>query len=42
MSIVRNLVKRHGGKIQVESEPGKGTAFTLRFPIARENEEAVK
>lgn len=42
LSIVRNLVKRHGGKIQVESEPGKGTAFTLRFPIARENEEAVK
>jgi signal transduction histidine kinase len=27
------LVKRHHGTIDVDSEIGKGTTFTLRFPI---------
>jgi two-component system NtrC family sensor kinase len=26
------IVKRHSGKIDVESKPGKGTTFTVRFP----------
>jgi len=29
----REYVLQHGGQIDVESEPGKGTIFTLRFPI---------
>lgn len=33
LSIVRNMTSRNGGKIDVESALGKGTAFTLRFPI---------
>jgi signal transduction histidine kinase len=32
--IVKNLVKAHGGTVDVESELGQGATFTLRFPIA--------
>ena len=34
MSITRHLVRMMGGEISVESEPGKGTAFTVRLPQA--------
>jgi PAS domain S-box-containing protein len=30
--IVHKIVTKHRGKIQVESEPGKGTTFTVAFP----------
>lgn len=33
LSIVKQLVELHGGDIEVESEKGKGTAFTIRFPV---------
>ncbi len=36
MSMVYGIVTRHGGKIDVVSEIGKGTTFTLQFPIANE------
>ena len=32
LSIVRNMVERNQGKIDVDSEPGKGTTFTVQFP----------
>jgi signal transduction histidine kinase len=32
LSIVHGIVDRHGGKIDVESAPGKGTTFRLLFP----------
>jgi two-component system phosphate regulon sensor histidine kinase PhoR len=32
LSIVRSMVERNGGEIGVESEIGKGSVFTVRFP----------
>jgi CHASE2 domain-containing sensor protein/signal transduction histidine kinase len=32
MAFVKTVVTRHGGEVQVESAPGKGTAFTVRLP----------
>ena len=33
LSMVYGIVERHDGKIDVESQPGKGTKFTIRIPI---------
>ena len=32
LSIVKHLVELHGGTVEVASEVGKGTIFTLTFP----------
>jgi len=32
LAIAKQLVRAHGGKIDVESETGRGTRFTLRLP----------
>jgi signal transduction histidine kinase len=31
--IVKDVVDMHGGRITVESEPGRGTTFEIRLPI---------
>ncbi|WP_051978935.1 PAS domain-containing sensor histidine kinase [Edaphobacter aggregans] len=36
LSITRLLVEQHGGKIWVESEPGKGSQFHLTMPGSRD------
>jgi len=33
LAVVYSIVSEHGGDIRVDSEPGKGTTFTLAFPM---------
>jgi two-component system phosphate regulon sensor histidine kinase PhoR len=35
LSIVKHVMQRHGGSIEVDSEPGQGSRFGLVFPPAR-------
>jgi PAS domain S-box-containing protein len=35
LAVVYGIVQRHGGLIEVESEPGRGTTFHLSFPLDR-------
>jgi signal transduction histidine kinase len=36
LSMCRNIIEAHQGRIRVESTPGRGTAFTLKLPVARQ------
>jgi len=36
LSIVKQLVTMHNGEIKVSSEKGKGTKFTLKFPLKQD------
>jgi signal transduction histidine kinase/ActR/RegA family two-component response regulator len=42
MSVSYGIVKRHGGEILIESEPGKGTTFIIHLPTGYEEETVVK
>ncbi|MFN3680498.1 MAG: PAS domain S-box protein [Nitrospira sp.] len=37
LSVNLGIVERHGGKILVDSEVGKGTTFTLCLPVSRDH-----
>ncbi len=39
LMVTRKLVEEHGGTIEVKSEVGKGTTFTVRLPCAPPNVE---
>jgi PAS domain S-box-containing protein len=40
LSVVQSVVDDHKGFVDVQSEPGSGTTFTLYLPISRENVRA--
>jgi signal transduction histidine kinase len=44
LAVVRRIVEGHGGEVRVQSAPGEGTTFALRFPLpaAVENGRAMR
>ncbi|MFP4648079.1 MAG: phosphate regulon sensor histidine kinase PhoR [Halorhodospira sp.] len=32
LAIVKHVISRHGGRLEIDSEPGQGSTFTLVFP----------
>src|SRR5207253_8146617 len=34
LAIVQSVVSDHGGKISVESEPGRGSTFRIELPVS--------
>ncbi|MBI4325639.1 MAG: HAMP domain-containing histidine kinase [Chloroflexi bacterium] len=36
LSIVQYIVKAHAGSVELQSEPGQGSTFTMRLPIPKE------
>jgi signal transduction histidine kinase len=35
LAMVRHIVEGHGGEIRLESEPGRGSTFTILLPLRR-------
>lgn len=35
LTLVKAMIELHGGALEIESEPGRGSTFTLRFPPER-------
>ena len=33
LAIVKSIIEKHGGQLNVESEPGKGSCFTIALPL---------
>ncbi|MCD6051166.1 MAG: Integral rane sensor hybrid histidine kinase [Verrucomicrobia bacterium] len=42
LSICYRIMQQHGGRIQVRTEPGKFTEFTLEFPLKAVKNEALE
>jgi two-component system NtrC family sensor kinase len=42
LSVVYGIMERHDGTVSVQSEPGKGTVFTLAFPPAEKQNSQLE
>jgi signal transduction histidine kinase len=41
LAIVQSIAEQHGGKVSVESEPGKGSCFSIKLPLRQSQESNV-
>lgn len=41
LTLCKKIIERHGGKITVESQLGKGSKFILKFPLANKGGESA-
>lgn len=39
--VVKNLTQANGGKVEVQSEPGQGTTFSITLPSERPDGETT-
>jgi two-component system phosphate regulon sensor histidine kinase PhoR len=42
LAITKHVAEMHGGEVLLESEPGKGSTFTLRIPITNDSKLQTK
>jgi two-component system phosphate regulon sensor histidine kinase PhoR len=42
LAIAKHVAQRHGGELHIESTPGKGSRFALRFPASRVRQDAPR
>jgi signal transduction histidine kinase len=38
LAICEKIIKEHSGRIEIESEVGKGSTFLISFPVIERNE----
>jgi signal transduction histidine kinase len=36
LALVQHIMQAHGGSVEIESAPGKGSTFTLALPIQKQ------
>ena len=41
LAMLKGIVEEHGGSITVDSEPGRGTSFTIEIPVVSPPETAI-